>query len=95
MVGYTLNNGIVETYWISMAPDAGASRVVLIDAISRHHAVARIHELGLYVKGEEFLVFVIPQEEPELGLPRDRVLTVEELESVGAKKLGDVDPDLS
>ena len=68
-----------------MAPEAGPGRVAIVDANSKIAAHQKALVLGLPLEGDELLIIEIPDGEEELGLPRDRVLTQEELSGVGAE----------
>lgn len=81
----------MKTFWISMAPPKGKGRTVLVDAKDAKDANLKVHLLGLYRKGDEFYIVEIPPTELEYTLPRDRLVTDEELRGVGAVTLGEVD----
>ncbi len=85
----------MPTYWLSFAPQSGPARVYLLDAQDEIVARVKAHAQKLYRPGDELLIFQIPETAEELALPRNRQLTEDELESVGAKRLGDVDPSVS
>lgn len=85
----------MKTYWISMAPTKGGkARTVLVDAPDPKAANLRVHRLGLYQSGDEFYIIPIPPGEREHSLPRDRLLTEDELRSVGAVTLGEVSAEM-
>lgn len=72
----------MKTFWVSLAPEAGAARVVLVDAESAQEASAAS---ALWAKpGDQTLVLEIPPDEPEFRLARNRELTEAEIRSVGA-----------
>ena len=83
----------MPTFWLSFAPpvDHGPGRVAMIDADSERDASLKAHILGLVNRGDETLILEMPEDAEELALPRNRILTVEELKSVGAQLLGNVD----
>jgi hypothetical protein len=78
---------MMKTYWVSMAPPEGEARVVLVDAIGGAFARLKMHQLRLYRDGDQVLILELPEHVQEAKLPRDRVLTKEELESVDASTL--------
>lgn len=84
----------MNTYWVSLAPETGRARVVIVDAISKGMARIKVVELGLLKPDDEWFVAKIPPGEPELGLPRDRVITDEELLAVGAVSMSDVQAEM-
>lgn len=85
----------MPTFWLSFATRTPPARVCLIDALSFPAAHRKAHELGLNVPGSEVLGFEIPPDALEFALPRDRHLTAQELASVGAGTLGNLNPDVS
>lgn len=72
----------MKTYWVSMAAEDGTARVVLLDAIGEGFARLKLHRDGFYRDGDQVLILELPESFPEHGLPRNRVLTPEELQSV-------------
>lgn len=85
--------GRMGIYWLSIAPERGKSRVVLTEAASAKEATDKC--MRFVLPGGETCVIEVPAEEPEAQLPRDRVLSDEELRGVGAVLLGDIHPELS
>lgn len=79
----------MKTFWVSMAPPEGAARVVLLDAEDGVVARVRMHAMKLYRKGDQVLILEIPPHMPEYELPRNRLLTEEELRSVDASTIGE------
>lgn len=79
----------MKTYWLSFAPKAGPTRVVLVDAENQWTARSRGHRMGFYRDGDQVLIIEIPPEEAEHRLPRDRELTEAELRGVEATSLGE------
>jgi hypothetical protein len=85
----------MKTFWISMGkPHGGKGRVALVDAETAHLARARGHQLGLYEQGDEFYIVEIPPTELEWTLPRDRIVTEEELRAVGACTVGELSKEM-
>jgi hypothetical protein len=80
----------MKTFWCSMAPETGPARVVLVDAESEEQA--GLHQARFVKPGDETLIIEIPPEELEYRLPRNRVLSDDELRDVGAILLADCDP---
>jgi hypothetical protein len=74
-----------------MAQASGRARTVIVDAEDPKAANAKVHRLGLYRQGDEFYIVEIPPTELEYTLPRDRLVTDEELRAVGACTLGELD----
>lgn len=76
----------MKTFWLSFAADEGrGGRVVLVDAESAREAADASF---LWVQaGDETLVLEIPPGVPEFRLPRNRVLTEEEIRGVGALQI--------
>ena len=86
----------MKTFWLSFVEaDGKTARVYLLDATDEILARVEAHRRRLYRPGDQLLIIEVPPGEPEHGLPRDRWLTDEELRSVDAAKLGDVDPSVS
>jgi hypothetical protein len=85
---------LMKTFWISMAPQQGKARTVLVDAESSHEANSKVHRLGLYKPGDEFYIIELPADTIEHTLPRNRVCTEDELRSVGACTLGEVESEM-
>lgn len=75
-----------------MAPESGPGRVAIVDAATKRHAHHKAIDLKLKRHGDQVLAIKIPDGEPELSLPRDRILRPEELEAIGAESLNGV-PD--
>ena len=86
----------MKTFWLSFAEaDGKTARVYLLDATDEILARVEAHRRKLYRPGDQLLIIEVPPGEPEHALPGDRWLTDEELRSVDAAKLGDVDPSVS
>lgn len=79
----------MKTFWISMAPPEPPARVVLLDAEDAVLARVKMHAMKLYQRGDQVLILEIPEHMAEHKLPRNRVLTREELESVDASTVGE------
>lgn len=78
---------MLKTFWLSFAAEDGTGRVVLVDAASAQEAA---DASSLWAKaGDETLVVEIPPETSEFTLPRNRVLTEEEIRGVGALQIGE------
>ena len=69
----------MKTFWLSFAPEAGPGKVILVDAETTQEAHAAAHGLGAYSPGDETLIFEIPEGTDEHRLPRNRVLTLDEI----------------
>jgi hypothetical protein len=80
-------------YWLSMAPEDGPGRVAIVDAGSPAEAHQRALALRLPLPGDEILILMTPDGEPGRALPRDRILTQEELDSVGAESAASFDDE--
>ena len=85
--------GALKTWWVSLAPPKGKARVVIVDSLTMMSANAKVHRLGLYRQGDESYIVCIPPTEAEHALPRDRVLTEDELLSVNAASAGELSDD--
>lgn len=86
----------MKTFWLSFAEaDGKTARVYLLDATDEILARVMAHQRKLYRPGDQLLIIEVPPTEAEHALPRNRWLTEEELRSVDAAKLGDVDPSVS
>jgi hypothetical protein len=84
------------TFWLSFTDGKSPGRIVLLDGEDEVVVRVKAHAMGFYRKGDQILVLPLPEQfKEELALPRNRWLTEEEIQSVGAEKLGDVDPALS
>ncbi len=79
----------MKTFWVSMAPPEPPARVVLLDAEDAVLARVKMHAMKLYQRGDQVLILEIPEHMPEHKLPRNRVLTREELDSVNASTIGE------
>ncbi len=78
-------------WWLSFAKDDGVtSYVCIVEAGSFLEAHFRATAAGIN-PGGEVLGFPIPDEADEAKLPRNRLLTEQELRAVGAKKQYEVD----
>ncbi len=80
----------MKTFWVSMASN-GKGRLVLVDAEDAMAANQKVHQLGFYRQGDEFYIVEIPPTELEHTLPRERLITDEELRGVGAVTLGELE----
>lgn len=86
----------MKTFWLSFAEaDGKTARVYLLDATDEILARVEAHRRRLYRPGDQLLIIELPPTELKYhALPRDRWLTDDELHSVQAMKLGDVDPSV-
>lgn len=84
----------MKTFWISFA-GAESTRVCLLDAPDEIVARVQAHARKLYRPGDQLLILEIPPDMAEHALPRNRWLTEDELKSVEAETLGDVDPSVN
>lgn len=86
----------MKTFWLSFCPEGGPGRVVLLDAEDEVVARLEAHLMKLYRPGDQLLIIEMTgAHADELALPRNRELTEEELASVQAVVLGDVDRSVS
>ncbi len=84
------------TFWLSFADGISPGRVVLLDGEDEIVVRVKAHAMKFYRPGDQLLILPLPpQFTEELALPRNRWLTEEEIASVGAQKLGDIDPSVS
>ena len=79
----------MKAWWGSMAPPTGEARVVLLEADDAMLARMKMHRLKLWRAGEQVLILPLRDSMPEAKLPKNRVLTREELESVNASTVGE------
>ena len=84
-----------KTWWLSFADGNSPGRVVLLDGEDEVVVHVKAHTMRFYRPGDELLILPVRPDDPEYALPRNRWLTKEEIASVGAQRLGDIDPSVS
>lgn len=83
----------MTTFWLSFAPERGPGRVILVDAETTAEAHRVAHVLGAYKSGDETLIFEIPEGCDEHALPRNEVLSLDDVRQVRGVTLREIDEE--